>query len=434
MLRNMARSLLIHERIRTTEHKAKELRGIVERLVTLARTDTVHARRLAYKVLENHQLVARLFNDIAPRFAGQPGGYTRVVKLGLPRAGDCAPMVATLVVGTPLGFLLGYANFPGKRSARLVVETFLSFPTVVIGLIVYAFISRRGPLGELGLLFTVPGMPVPQAWNRNRLKSYRVSKGRSPLAAGGFPCGALCSVPSSYGKTGDGYVSAARDPLLPCQGAGGDAPPVFFALDRGVAGFAGADADHALQVGDEDLAVTDVAGVGRIADEIHGLFGQVVRHDHFQFDLGIELHLVLDAAVGLDMVPVKNRDLAEETTADGLVRLSLPVAVRPALAGWVRRLGLWDGRVLRRTVELDILGSAVWRLLDGRRTAGEVAAALADRYRLAPREAELAVAEFLRLLGRRGAIGVADGKKIRGLRRPGACYIKINIDGGASPT
>lgn len=92
MLRNMARSLLIHERIRTTEHKAKELRGIVENLVTLARTDSVHARRLAYKVLENHQLVARLFNEIAPRFNGQPGGYTRVVKLGLPRAGDCAPM------------------------------------------------------------------------------------------------------------------------------------------------------------------------------------------------------------------------------------------------------------------------------------------------------------------------------------------------------
>ena len=92
MLRNMARSLLIHERIQTTEPKAKELRGLVENLVTLARTDTVHARRLAYKVLENHQLVARLFNEIAPRFTGQPGGYTRVVKLGLPRAGDCAPM------------------------------------------------------------------------------------------------------------------------------------------------------------------------------------------------------------------------------------------------------------------------------------------------------------------------------------------------------
>jgi large subunit ribosomal protein L17 len=92
MLRNMARSLLIHERISTTEHKAKELRGVVENLVTLAQTDSVHARRMAYKVLENHQLVARLFNEIGPRFQGQPGGFTRVVKMGLPRAGDCAPM------------------------------------------------------------------------------------------------------------------------------------------------------------------------------------------------------------------------------------------------------------------------------------------------------------------------------------------------------
>jgi len=92
MLRNMARSLLIHERIRTTEHKAKELRGVVEQLVTLAQTDSVHARRMAYKVLENHQLVARLFNEIGPRFTGQPGGYTRVVKMSMPRAGDCAAM------------------------------------------------------------------------------------------------------------------------------------------------------------------------------------------------------------------------------------------------------------------------------------------------------------------------------------------------------
>ena len=92
MLRNMARSLLVHERIRTTEHKAKELRGVVENLVTLAQTDSVHARRMAFKVLENHQLVARLFDEIGPRFQGQPGGFTRVVKMGLPRSGDCAPM------------------------------------------------------------------------------------------------------------------------------------------------------------------------------------------------------------------------------------------------------------------------------------------------------------------------------------------------------
>ena len=103
MLRNMARSLLIHERIRTTEHKAKELRGVVEQLVTLAQTDSVHCRRLAYKVLENHQLVARLFDEIGPRFRGQPGGYTRVVKMGLPRTGDCAPMAVielTQMAGT----------------------------------------------------------------------------------------------------------------------------------------------------------------------------------------------------------------------------------------------------------------------------------------------------------------------------------------------
>jgi large subunit ribosomal protein L17 len=115
MLRNMARSLLIHERIQTTEHKAKELRGVVENLITLARTDSLHARRLAYKVLENHQLVARLFDDIAPRFAGQPGGYTRVVKLGLPRAGDCAPMAVIELTRAP--------GETAKASAPKTIET-----------------------------------------------------------------------------------------------------------------------------------------------------------------------------------------------------------------------------------------------------------------------------------------------------------------------
>lgn len=105
--------------------------------------------------------------------------------------------------------------------------------------------------------------------------------------------------------------------------------------------------------------------------------------------------------------PVKSRDVAEDETASGCVRLSLPVAVRPALAGLARRFGLWDGKVLRKTVELDALGSAVWRLIDGRRSIGGIAAALADRFGLDAREAELAVAEFLRQLGRRGAIAMA---------------------------
>ncbi|MBF0481198.1 MAG: 50S ribosomal protein L17 [Desulfovibrionaceae bacterium] len=92
LLRNMAKSLIIHGSIRTTEAKAKELSRFADKLVSLTRTDDVHSRRLAYKILCNHQLVARLFTDIGPQFAGVPGGFTRVVKLGLPRAGDAAPM------------------------------------------------------------------------------------------------------------------------------------------------------------------------------------------------------------------------------------------------------------------------------------------------------------------------------------------------------
>jgi len=72
-------------------------------------------------------------------------------------------MLASLVMGTPLGFWLGHFDFPGKRPIRTAVDTLLAFPTVVIGLVVYALISRRGPLGELGLLFTLPGMALGQA-------------------------------------------------------------------------------------------------------------------------------------------------------------------------------------------------------------------------------------------------------------------------------
>ena len=92
LLRNMSKALLTHGRIRTTEVKAKELRGVVESLITLARRNDVAARRQAYRELGSHQLVQKLFDEIAPRFAGVPGGFTRVVKLAIPRPGDCAPM------------------------------------------------------------------------------------------------------------------------------------------------------------------------------------------------------------------------------------------------------------------------------------------------------------------------------------------------------
>lgn len=71
-------------------------------------------------------------------------------------------MAVSLLVGIPLGFLLGFYAFPGRRAVRTVVDTLLALPTVLIGLLVYAFISSRGPLGEFGLLFTLPGIAVGQ--------------------------------------------------------------------------------------------------------------------------------------------------------------------------------------------------------------------------------------------------------------------------------
>jgi tungstate transport system permease protein len=71
-------------------------------------------------------------------------------------------MVCSLAIGIPLGFLLGYKTFPGKRVVRTMVDTLLSFPTVVIGLLVYAFLTHRGPLGSTGLLFSLPGIAMGQ--------------------------------------------------------------------------------------------------------------------------------------------------------------------------------------------------------------------------------------------------------------------------------
>ena len=100
LFRNLAKALLTHGKIRTTEIKAKELRRVVEPLITLALRNDLHARRQAYSVLGSHQLVKRLFDEIGPAFVGVPGGYTRVVKLGQPRRGDCAPLAIIEVTRT----------------------------------------------------------------------------------------------------------------------------------------------------------------------------------------------------------------------------------------------------------------------------------------------------------------------------------------------
>lgn len=97
-LRNLAAALFEHEKIVTTLGKARELRPFAERLITRARQDSVHARRLVARHLHDRDLVKHLFDEIAPRFAGRPGGYTRILR-AMPRVGDAAEMaVIELVV------------------------------------------------------------------------------------------------------------------------------------------------------------------------------------------------------------------------------------------------------------------------------------------------------------------------------------------------
>ena len=91
MLRNMCNSLLLHEAIKTTVPKAKELRRVVEPLITLAKEPTLANRRLAFDRLRDRDIVTKLFNDLGPRFKLRPGGYTRILKMGF-RVGDNAPM------------------------------------------------------------------------------------------------------------------------------------------------------------------------------------------------------------------------------------------------------------------------------------------------------------------------------------------------------
>ena len=96
MFRNMANSLFLHEIIKTTLPKAKELRRVVEPLITLAKEDSVANRRLAFDRLRDKEIVAKLFKELGPRFKERPGGYLRILKTG-PRPGDNAPMAIVML-------------------------------------------------------------------------------------------------------------------------------------------------------------------------------------------------------------------------------------------------------------------------------------------------------------------------------------------------
>jgi large subunit ribosomal protein L17 len=101
MFKNMSASLIDHEVIRTTVAKAKELRGVAEPLITLAKVDSVHNRRTAFARLGDKAAVAKLFTELGPRYQARPGGYIRILKCGF-RPGDNAPMAIVELVDRPV--------------------------------------------------------------------------------------------------------------------------------------------------------------------------------------------------------------------------------------------------------------------------------------------------------------------------------------------
>jgi large subunit ribosomal protein L17 len=100
MFRNMVTSLLQHERITTTDAKAKALRGLADRMITLGKRGDLHARRQALRVIRSRDVTAKLFEELAERYRDRPGGYTRVIKLGH-RPGDSAPVSIIELVERP---------------------------------------------------------------------------------------------------------------------------------------------------------------------------------------------------------------------------------------------------------------------------------------------------------------------------------------------
>jgi large subunit ribosomal protein L17 len=119
LMRNMSVSLLRHETIRTTLPKAKELRRVVEPLITLGKSDGEANRRLAFARLRDAQIVAKLFDDLGPRFKERPGGYTRILRM-MPRPGDSAPMALMQLVEGPAA---AAEEGEGKKRRRTKAKT-----------------------------------------------------------------------------------------------------------------------------------------------------------------------------------------------------------------------------------------------------------------------------------------------------------------------
>jgi len=117
MLANLATALFEHGRITTTEAKAKRLRPLAERLITFAKRGDLHARRRVMTVIHDKSVVHTLFTEIGPNFAGRPGGYTRITKIG-PRKGDNAPMAVIELVEPMTEAVIAEATGATKRAAK----------------------------------------------------------------------------------------------------------------------------------------------------------------------------------------------------------------------------------------------------------------------------------------------------------------------------
>ncbi len=101
LLSNLAVAVLTNGRIRTTEAKAKEVRGLIDRIITWGKRGDIHARRLAVRQVRDRTIVKKIFDELAPRYRDRPGGYTRIMKLGF-RHGDNAPLVIMELVDNPV--------------------------------------------------------------------------------------------------------------------------------------------------------------------------------------------------------------------------------------------------------------------------------------------------------------------------------------------
>jgi len=122
MLQNMAASLLRHETIRTTVPKAKELRRVIEPLITLAKIDSLAKRRLAYSRLRDESVVEKLFGELGPRFKTRAGGYTRILKMEA-RPGDCADMALMQLVEGAAAAVAGDKDAKGSKGAKAAKGT-----------------------------------------------------------------------------------------------------------------------------------------------------------------------------------------------------------------------------------------------------------------------------------------------------------------------